>query len=334
MNAIDPKEWSRFAFDPKPSFHEKCLNAYYFQAVNNPVYKIFSESLGFFSRDEIQPQHIPLLPIRAFKYGVISVEGITHEQTFKSSGTSRMERSSHHVHSAFLYREAILREFNRHFPQEKYALICHMPGYNKNPDSSLIWMANYLISQDESGLGTFFIHDKNERADWEQRVKKSGKKPLLFGAAFGLLDLMDAKNDLFNTEIEIIETGGMKTHRREITKRELRNRLAEGFRLPQEAIHSEYGMCELLSQMYATGGDWFESPHWVQVTIRDSQNPSRICKPGEEGKIGIIDLANLYSCPFILTDDRGVMDEAGKFKVLGRWKPDSPRGCNFLIDRD
>jgi hypothetical protein len=126
----------------------------------------------------------------------------------------------------------------------------------------------------------------------------------------------------------------MKTHRREITKKELHQKLAEGFGLPKAQVHSEYGMAELLSQAYSLEEEWFECVPWMKVSIRNPKNPMKEVPKGEEGLIGVMDLANLYSCSFILTGDKGVQREDSKFQILGRWNPENLRGCNFLIDSD
>ncbi len=305
-----------------------------YQAEKNPVLNTFFEVFGLRPDSKVNPDEIPLLPIRAFKEMPILCEGLKPELVFKSSGTSGMERSSHQIADPNIYKISIEKEFYRHFPANQYALICHLPGYRQNPDSSLIWMAQHLVNIDPDGLNTFLPDDPDEFYKWKERVQKKGKKILLFGAAFGLLDLAEDQQVEFPETTEILETGGMKTHHREMTKSELRDTLSEGFGIKPGQIHSEYGMCELLSQMYALSGEWFTTPHWVRVTIRNSDNPSKFCNPGEEGKIGIIDLANLHSCSFILTEDRGVMNEKGDFKVLGRWHPENLRGCNFLVDQE
>ncbi len=328
------KDWAGLLFDDSVSFNERCSKAFSFQKKRNQIYGLFLSALGYNDSEPSGPQEIPLMPIRAFRQAIITVDNASPQLVFKSSGTAGMNRSSHFIHDVKMYTRAISLEFYNHFPGDKYALLCYMPGYSENPDSSLIWMANYLVSGDESGLSIFWDPEKVSAAEWENRVIKAGKIPLIFGAAFGLLDLIEQHETHFTGPVEIIETGGMKTYRREMSKKQLRQRLSEGFSIPQHSVHSEYGMCELLSQMYAIGNEWFSAPQWAQVTIRDPEDPKRICSPGEEGKIGIIDLANIYSCPFILTDDMGVADVYGRFRVLGRWHDNDPRGCNFLIDRD
>lgn len=322
-----------YIFDRSILFEDRCSDIFKYHIENNSIYCRFTEALSVSFDSKLTPERIPLLPIRGFKDGkIISQLNREPELIFKSSGTSDMSLSVHRVLSQKIYEAAILKEFQTYFPFEDYIVLFHLPGYDQNPHSSLIWMAKYLIESDPSGDSQFVSKEDLENLDFRFPDRK--KKFLLFGAAFGLMDFLDSSKFNPIDDLEILETGGMKTHRREMTKPELRRALSDGFEIPLENIHSEYGMCELLSQMYAIGEEWFQTPHWVQVSIRDPKNPSRICDVGEEGKIGIIDLANVYSCPFILTDDRGVMNETGLFKVLGRWNPEDLRGCNFLIDHE
>jgi len=321
-------------FDPQTPFLKRFEGVYAFQYKKNRVYRAFLNALGYTNQEHFRPGNIPLLPVRAFKYGSILPEGYTADLIFRSSGTSAMKRSTHGIVSTDIYEKSITTEFYRHFPKENHIILALLPGYEDNPDSSLIWMVRHLISRDSSGLSRFIRQDTQFSKEWITELALSGKKVLLFGAAFGLIDFMSRTNPFESLKIEIIETGGMKTHKREMSKEELRERISDHFGIKPSEIHSEYGMCELHSQMYAIGSVWFSAPHWVTVSIRDAENPERECEPGEEGKIGIIDLANIYSCPFIITGDRGVMNENGQFQVLGRWDSDNMRGCNFLIDAE
>ncbi|MDZ7719160.1 MAG: hypothetical protein U5K72_10130 [Balneolaceae bacterium] len=329
----NPEKAIDLIFDSSIPFEERCAKIFQFQAKSNPIYKRFIEPFGFDATDQPGLKKIPLFPIRGFKDGKMVIQtDQDFELTFKSSGTSDMNRSVHYILSQKIYERSIVEEFGKYFSFDEYIVLFHLPGYNKNFQSSLIWMANYLIKSDPSGKSQFIA--QGDLNDLHSLFPNRDKKILLFGAAFGLMDIVESGEFTQVDGIEILETGGMKTHRREMTKPELRRELADGFGVSQKSIHSEYGMCELLSQMYAIAGEWFESPHWVQISIRDPKNPSRICEPGENGKIGIIDLANVYSCPFILTNDKGVMNSKGQFKILGRWNSEDLRGCNFLIDHE
>lgn len=321
-------------FDHNIPFSQRAQEVYSYQLSYNPFYRSFVSALGIPLNQIPLPEEMPLLPIRAFKDTTVLCEGCTEKLMFKSSSTGDQGRSRHVISDPDLYRTSFRTEFYRHFPGDEYSILVYAPGYSDNPDSSLIWMLNDLVMNDEDRLSKFLPLNEPLLQQAVQRISDAGKKVLLFGAAFGLLDLIDLGSDQLPGSSNIIETGGMKTHRREISKHELRNRLSAGFGIPLSSVHSEYGMCEMLSQCYAIGSEWFGSPHWVKVTIRDPEDPLKICQSGIEGKIGVIDLANIYSCPFILTEDRGVMNEEGKFRVLGRWSPRNLRGCNFLIDRD
>ena len=322
----------RYIFSSEIPFPEKCISIYRFQYEKNPVYRRFSDALGISPNNLNSADEIPLLPIKAFKeMNIVAAEESTEaELIFRSSGTSGMTRSEHYVLDKNFYETAILKNFSAYFSFDEYILACHMPFYDKNPNSSLIWMGECLIRNDPSGQSSF-VNSHDQLKDF-LNLNQSEKKILVFGASFGLLDFIETGKIEQKSEVEILETGGMKTYRREISRGELRKQLSEGFNIPGNHIHSEYGMSELLSQMYAIGEPWFQAPEWVSVSIRKESNPLERCIAGEEGKIGIIDLANIYSCPFILTDDRGVMDRNERFQVLGRWNTDNLRGCNFMVE--
>ncbi len=158
---------------------------------------------------------------------------------------------------------------------------------------------------------------------------------MLFGAAFGLLEATETQSVRLHPNSIILETGGMKTFRKELSRKDLHVLLQQRFGLDEANIHSEYGMAELLSQAYKTGySNPFYPPHWMQISIRNPQNPLQEMPLGEVGQVGIIDLANLYSCSFILTEDRGFATNDGGFEVLGRLADAELRGCNFLFERD
>ena len=308
------------------------MEIYEYQVQHNPVYRRYAKALG---DKPGSTSEIPLLPIQAFKDAEITTTPDKEpEILFKSSGTSDMSRSRHLVADAGLYRKSILEGFNHFYDLEESVILAYAPGYAENPNSSLIWMLNELIDQDETGLSRFLPLDEPLEQSLVDEMENSGQRLILFGAAFGLLDLAEISDVTLPNNSTVIETGGMKTHRREMSREAMHQTLADGFDLANDRIHSEYGMAELLSQAYATGGKWFRSVPWMQITIRDPGDPSKVLPPFYEGLIGVIDLANVYSFPFILTGDKGIMDKKGRFQVLGRWNPKDLRGCNFLIDED
>ena len=322
-------------FDKSISFEEKAFQIFEYQKANNKIYKRFCEALVV--REVNSIEEIPLLPIQAFKDAVVisSPDSNTKIQIldfFQSSGTSGMSRSRHYLIDASVYRNSIIEGMNHFYDLDDYVILAYTPGYADNPNSSLVWMLNTLIERESSGLSRFL--DLGHVLDQIviDEIVASGKKVMLFGAAFGLLDLIEMGSSKLPEDSIILETGGMKTHRREISKEELHDQLANGFGITKSQVHSEYGMTELLSQAYSQGSLWFEPVPWMGVTIRNPQKPMEILPIGEEGLIGVIDLANIHSCSFILSGDKGVQNEKGQFQVLGRWNPVNLRGCNFLID--
>ncbi len=328
---------SSFIFNPTISFKRKALKVFQFQKLHNPVYARFCSALGII--DPKSDSEIPLLPIQAFKEKeVLTVNGNSkfkiQNLEFYSSGTSGMTRSKHIVTSPEIYQKSIIEGMKQFYELNDFVIWAYTPGYANNPNSSLIYMLNYLINKEESGLSKFLKLDQSLNQNEIQEISNSGKRLMIFGAAFGLLDLIEISKVKLPGDSIIIETGGMKTFRREMTKEELHNSLTDGFGLSNENIHSEYGMTELLSQAYSTGDNWFQCVPWMSISIRNPENPMEEVPEGEEGLIGVMDLANMYSCSFILTGDKGVQRSDGKFQVLGRWNPENLRGCNFLIDQD
>ncbi len=325
-------DWKEFIFDEKINFSEKVEKVFNYQYDHNVVYRRFCDALSYEYSSGSRP---PLLPVNAYKDAVVTCRpNEKPDLVFQSSGTSGMGLSRHLVADEEVYRESLLRGFQQFYDLDNAVIWAYTPGYSENPDSSLIWMLKELIETDNSGLSRFLPLDAPLEKQAIKHVHDQGKKLILFGAAFGLLDLVEANTtDLPGNSI-VIETGGMKTHRREIGKQELHEQLAEGFGLNQSRIHSEYGMCELLSQAYATGGMWLKPAPWMKVKIMNPENPLLEMAHFQEGLIGVVDLANVHSCSFLLTGDKGIRHKDGRFKVLGRWNPKDLRGCNFLIDED
>ncbi|SMO85167.1 hypothetical protein [Fodinibius sediminis] len=331
------ENWSTVIFSAERPFEEKVQQIFEYQVENNLVYRRFCEALApdILNSGGKDISRIPLLPVKAFKDAEITAKPDEQpDRLFKSSGTSEMQRSIHRVHEARIYEQSLVEGFKAFYNLDQCVIWAYTPGYADNPHSSLIYMLQKLIDQDESGKSRFLPLANPLESSAIEEVEREGKQLILFGAAFGLLDLVELGAVRLPSNAIVIETGGMKTHRREMSRRELHRRLARGFGLDGSRIHSEYGMAELLSQAYAIGGNWFRTVPWMKVSIRNPEDPSETVPPNNEGLIGVIDLANVHSCPFLLTGDTGVMDERGRFEVRGRWNPKDLRGCNFLIDED
>lgn len=358
--------WREFLFEPDVPFSEKALAVFWNQVKRNPVYRRFCmeiagaddlNSLNGMLQQRVSENRyadsIPLIPIRVFRDMSVCCDYTGQpDAVFRSSGTGGSPHSTHEIADLELYHESCLRGFSRHYDIHGLILLAWLPGYRDNPRSSLISMIDYLVGQDGTGASRFLPLDKmpvhrdfevgtyygyQELHSHEKDIPPGQKNTpqkniMLFGAAFGLLDLIDSGSPQLPDGSIVVETGGMKTYRREISKPVLRQKLADGFGLPTEAIHSEYGMAEMCSQAWDTGTGWFHCPPWLRITIRNPGNPMQEQPAGEEGLIGVMDLANVHSLSFFLTDDRGVARNDGTFQVLGRWDHAELRGCNFLME--
>ncbi|MCH8567263.1 MAG: hypothetical protein LAT67_03325 [Balneolales bacterium] len=329
-----------FIFDQTISFEQKMERVLEYQMEKCSVYSVFCDNLKdhnlISAESAFDLNTIPLLPVEAFKDTIVSTVAVNQAQTlrFKSSGTTSMLRSTHFVPEPGIYRQSLWKGIQQFFKMEDYVILAYTPGYNENPSSSLIWMLNELIKKDKSGLSRFLELNEPISAMALDAIRSVDKRVMLFGAAFGLLDMSESFRTILPEDAIIIETGGMKTHRREMSRSELHAKLAASFGLPQCSVYSEYGMTEMLSQAYSDFTHRYKTPEWMEISIRNPHNPLEAVPIGKEGLIGVVDLANFYSCSFILTGDKGVKFSDGSFEVLGRYRPSQLRGCNFLIDQD
>ncbi|TNE70917.1 hypothetical protein EP331_10700 [bacterium] len=324
---------STIIFNDEISFKERASLVFEYQAEMNPVFKKFIQSLGYKNSVENNTIDFPLLPIGAFKEKTLISDEVTTQNAlvFMSSGTSAMSRSKHWVPFPDLYKKSISQHFDAVF--QNLPILAYLPGYADNPHSSLIYMIQFLIDEKRKVGDTTSAFLKLDIPLKEQL--KSDIPVILFGAAFGLLDATESESIKLHPDSILVETGGMKTFRKEMSKSDLQNLLLERYTCNSSQLYSEYGMAELLSQAYKQGTQKpFYPPNWMRISIRNPENPLEEMPSGEVGQIGVIDLANIYSCSFILTEDRGFATEDGGFEVLGRLSDSELRGCNFLLERD
>lgn len=267
------------------------------------------------------------LPVSAFKHAVVTTFAPARaEAVFESSRTGQSAVSRHYVHRLSVYRQSVCDNFAATVGQGPFTILAHLPGYAEK-HSSLVCMVRMLMDRFGASDSTFFLDDWSL---FERRLDRYEAPLILFGAAFGLLDLVDRTEWRLPAGSIVIETGGMKTHRQEVGRKALHARLAEGFGIDESMVWSEYGMCELMSQAYARGGAVYHTPPWMRVQVVDPQQPDRRLPDGEPGALAIIDLANMYTVSWLLTEDLGVGRGDG-FEVLGRLPASALRGCNFLI---
>jgi hypothetical protein len=310
------------------NFNEMAMRVFSFQTENVHPFQLYQTLIGFYPQGPLLPEWIPFLPISAFKKHTILASGHTAEVVYSSSSTGGKGPSQHHVAEKALYEKSYLTGFELAYGQpEEWCILCLLPGYMEREGSSLVAMAADLVQRSEDPDSGFFLH--NHEALFQVLLKKiaSGKKTLLLGVSFALLDFAEA-HVLPVSDLVVMETGGMKGRKKELVRSELHTLLSSKLGVPK--IHSEYGMTELLSQAYSKGDGRFVCPPWMRIIVRDQLDPFSDNLVGKRGRICVIDLANVYSCSFIETDDLGIVYEDGSFEVLGRLDFSDMRGCNVM----
>ena len=318
-----------FAISSQKQFEKIALKTFRFQYENNLVYREFCDFLKTDVRKVKSLEQIPFLPIQFFKSHTVVSNTNTAKAIFTSSGTTGMATSKHFVTDVFLYEESYRKGFSQFYGNiEDYVVLALLPSYLEREGSSLIYMVEDLIQMTNNPESGFFLHNHEELIEKLTKSDNSGQNLILIGVTYALLDLIEKqKFDLQNTII--METGGMKGQRKEMIREELHKQLCEGFGVT--AIHSEYGMTELLSQAYSLGNGVFECPSWMQILVRDTEDALSYVAEGKTGGINVIDLANINSCSFIATQDLGKKNPNNSFEVLGRFDNSDIRGCNLMV---
>jgi hypothetical protein len=323
---------SIFSIQTDTDFERCAMEVYNYQREQVPVYKQFVELLG--KPEPKTVADIPFLPIGFFKTHDVIATGLEPQIVFKSSGTTGMQRSRHLVADSSLYERSFDATYRRFIGDPKEQIILALlPNYVEQGESSLVYMVDHLVKATNDALSGFYLGEYAELLRAVEAARTSEKKIVLFGVSYALLDLAEVRPDL--SDVLIIETGGMKGRRKELTKEELHRELKTAFGC--DYISSEYGMSELLSQAYSDKDGLFDLPDWMRVRLRDINDPLSEVAPGRTGGVNVIDLANLYSCAFIATQDLGRITDppagksTGRLQLMGRFDQADIRGCNLLV---
>jgi len=317
------------------NFNELALELFSHQYEHNAIYRQFCDSLKVDPAKVDSIKKIPFLPISFFKTHELKTGEFEAVAVFESSGTTQTITSKHFVKDIELYRKSFTTCFEKFYglPQNK-CILGLLPAYLERKNSSLVQMADELIKASNNPLSGFYLydHEKLHRTILHNELLKL--PTLLIGVTYALLDFAEAFPMQLRHTI-VIETGGMKGRREELTRPEVHALLQK--QLGISLVHSEYGMTELLSQAYSKGDGIFHCPGWMKILLRDEDDPFNIIsatgvqnKP-QTGLINVIDLANMHSCSFIATDDVGRLHANESFEVLGRTDSSDVRGCSLMV---
>lgn len=317
-----------FNIQSASDFERVALEVFHFQYNHIAIYRKFCDLLKIDPSQIKEVEAIPFLPIQFFKSHEIIAKGHSAKTIFTSSGTTGQINSKHLVADLDIYEKSFLKGFrNLYGDPSDYAILALLPSYLEREGSSLIYMVEHLIEASNNPHSGFYLYEMDALIEKLDFLETKKQRSILMGVSYALLDLIEVRKfELQNTII--METGGMKGRRKEMIKEELHAILKEGFGVGR--IHSEYGMTELLSQAYSLGGGIFQNPPWMKVIARDTED-ARTFIVGKTGGINVIDLANIYSCSFIATQDLGRVYEDGTFEILGRFDDSDIRGCNLMV---
>lgn len=312
------------------TFGHLALGLFRDQYAHNPVYGEFCRILRRTPAQVLDVEDIPFLPISLFRDRELRTGSWPEEAVFTSSGTTGARNSRHFVADQAFYLANAERGFRAMYgAPERFAWLCLLPGYLERSGSSLVAMADHFIRRSTYPESGFFLHDlenlHRQLADFSRR-----KAPVvLLGVTHALLRFADRFPGTLDPSLIVMETGGMKGQGPELIREEVHRRLRSAWGL--EAIHSEYGMTELLSQAYALGDGHFRPAPTLRATVRDIYDPFHFPGYGRTGLLCFIDLANLATQAFIATQDLGRIWPDGRFEVLGRQDGSDVRGCNLMV---
>lgn len=313
-------------------FGSIALEIFRYQYRENNIYRQFCDALRINVNKVDTINKIPFLPISFFKSHLIQTTEFTPEVVFESSGTTQTVNSKHLVKDISVYRESFLKAFDLFYGKPSgWCILGLLPSYLERKNSSLVMMVDELIKQSNHLQSGFYLNEFDKLSQTLIGLEKQQQPTLLIGVTFALLDFAEQyPQSLQHTTI--METGGMKGRKKEITRQQVHEILSNAFQTKN--IHSEYGMTELLSQAYSKGDGIFSCPPWMKVLIREEDDPLTVHDADENkiisGAINVIDLANIYSCSFIATEDAGKLYSDGSFEVLGRLDNTDIRGCSLL----
>ena len=313
-------------------FLDGALALFRHQVEGNLLYKSYVSALSVHPSSVETIAQIPFLPICFFKTDRIQTGDFVPACCFESSGTTGALNSKHAIRSLADYLQNAEQNFRFFYGSPSdYCILALLPSYLERGHSSLVAMADHLIKKSGHPMGGFFLHNLDQLQHRLMELEAAKQKTLLLGVTYALLDFAAAFPLQLNHTL-VMETGGMKGRKKEMTRNELHGELKT--QLGIKTVHAEYGMTELLSQAYSSGEGWFNCPPTMRIFLRAIDDPFEVwgqdAFPGRTGVINVVDLANRDSIAFVATDDLGRFNESGQFEVSGRLDNCDIRGCSLL----
>ncbi|MDH3269829.1 MAG: acyl-protein synthetase [Gemmatimonadota bacterium] len=316
-------------------------------------YRALCERRGVTPTSVARWEDIPAVPAAAFKHFLFDSSGsdssvdASTRALFRTSGTTegRQSRGRHVVPRLDLYRASLVEPFRRGLLPDRASIVflSLVPSPDEVPDSSLSFMVGAAAERLASEVVWLMGKDGGwveHASDRVAEIRASGEPVLLLGTALSFLHLVEDGGNALSRLPEgsrIMETGGFKGVRRTVSREELYRDIEGSTGVPRARIVNEYGMTELLSQLYepvlTEGAEAFgvhRPPPWLAVRALDPTTLAPL-PDGQEGVLAFFDLANLGSVCHVLTEDVGAIEQ-GRVRLRGRATGAEPRGCSRAMD--
>jgi hypothetical protein len=340
--------WTRELLTPidEAKFDQLARQLFAWQVARVPAFRRLCEGHGVSPKNLRSWKDIPAVPQQLFKREKLFAHGNHKPATiYETSGTTTGQPGRQHLLSTDIYRTVSIEGARRaglldlkhlHFlafsPTDKsYSSLSAMFGFwlqNTGGRGARFWVST--TNKD----GTFY--DFAGMRKTLAKLFKAGQPVGLAGTAIAFAVFLDS----YGKSVPrvplpdgswVLETGGFKGLRREVSKAELYAGISTIFSVPNRAIWNEYGMSELSSQAYARGTNGLHyTPPWARVLV---VNPAtnREVAVGKQGLVRWIDLANTDSVLAVQTLDVAERTPKG-FRLIGRLPRTEPRGCSLGVD--
>lgn len=333
------------------AFNALALRVFEVQWEANRIYRGFCERRGATPGTVTRWEDVPAVPTTAFRFvDLVCGEPSAAEATYLTSGTTAGSRARgrHHVPRVELYRASALPNLRAHLVPENRPLpvLSLIPAPSEAPSSSLSAMVGFLA--DAWGNPVRWLGHPERGPDVDgfrtaaAEAAASSEPVLLAGTAFAFVHLLESLAGAGWTVTlpegsRLMETGGFKGRSRAVERDELYGALEDRLGIPRSRMVSEYGMTELLSQLYEPvlrdgpqAAGRHVAPPWLKVR---ALNPITLVPvgPGEPGLLAFFDLANAGSVSHVLTEDLGSVSPDG-VRLLGRSPRAEPRGCSLALE--
>ena len=338
------------------AFERLALEIFEFQFSSIPLYGAYCSNLGRTPKTVRYFAEIPPVSTVAFKYARMESQGevaSSASRLFLTSGTSigKGERGRHLVLHPEVYRASALTHLRRMlFPDGRHtAMLSLHPTAERMPESSLSQMISWCV--EEFGTGMVMCTATPKAVDTVAAIRflqetVDARTPVSILGTTASLATLFAAMDSDRTTMELhaasrlMDTGGAKGQTVPLGAAQVMELAGRKLGIRPEMVINEYGMTEMCSQLYdatgfnsdrqeAAGGRVKFAPPWLRAVALDPVTLSPVA-PGEMGMLSFFDLANVGSVSALMTEDVGIVSEAG-IAIVGRAAGD-PRGCALAVE--